>query len=131
MNQVQHIVISHTGANPNTSLERIAHAHSRHGYPGIAYQFVVARDGQVFRTSQLEEVAQPDQLWSEQGVNVALTGNFTSEAPPLQQLDAAGRLCAWLVHNLGLRPESIIGLGDLTPTDSPGDTFTPAPSGVN
>ncbi len=127
MSQLQHIVISHTAANPNTSLERIAQAHSRHGYPGIAYNFVVARDGQVFRTSQLEEVAQPNQVWSEQGVNIGLLGNFSSEPPPLPQLDATGRLCAWLAHNLGLRPESIVGLGDLIPTDSPGDTFYAGP----
>jgi len=127
MSQLQHIVISHTGANPNLNLERIAQAHSRHGYPGIAYNFVVARDGQIFRTSQLEEVAQPNQVWSEQGVNIGLLGNFSSESPPVPQLDATGRLCAWLTHNLGLRPESIIGLGDLIPTDSPGDTFYAGP----
>lgn len=128
MNQVHHIVISHTGANPNLSLERIAIAHSRHGYPGIAYHFVVARDGQIFRTSQLEEVAQPDQRWSEQGINIALLGNFSTDAPPVAQLDATGRLCAWLTHNLGLRPESIVGLGDLIATDSPGDTFYAGPT---
>ncbi|MCB0105478.1 MAG: N-acetylmuramoyl-L-alanine amidase, partial [Caldilineaceae bacterium] len=128
MSQVQHIVISHTGANPHVGLDRIARTHARHGYPGIVYQFVVARDGQVFRTSQLEEVAQPDQIWSEQGVNIALLGNFSTEAPPVAQLDATGRLCAWLAHNLGLRPESIIGLGDLIATDSPGDTFYAGPT---
>lgn len=123
MSQVRHIVISHTGANPNTSLERIALAHTHHGYPGIAYNFAVTRDGQVLRTSQLEEVVQPDQPWSEQGVNIVLAGNFSRESPPLPQLEATGRLCTWLAQNLGLRPEQIIGLGDLIPTDSPGDTF--------
>ena len=127
MSQVRYIVISHTAANPNLSLERIAQAHLQHGYPGIAYHFVVTRGGDVFRVSQLEEVAQPDQPWSEQGVNVCLTGNFRNEAPPLPQLDATGRLCAWLAHNLGLAPETIVGLGELLPTDSPGDTFYVGP----
>lgn len=128
MSQIRHIVISHTAANPNLSLERIAQTHLHHGYPGIAYQFIVTRNGDVFRVSQLEEVAQPDQLWSEQGVNVCLTGNFRMEAPPLPQLDAAGRLCAWLAHNLGLAPDTIIGLGELLRTDSPGDTFYVGPA---
>ncbi len=127
MSQIHHIVISHTGANPHTKLSRIAQAHVRYGYPGMVYNFVVARDGQIVRTSQLEEVAQPTQIWSEQGVNIALAGNFSSEPPPLQQLDATGRLCAWLAHHLGLSPDSIIGLGDLIPTDSPGDTFYAGP----
>ena len=128
MSQVRYIVISHTAANPNLSLERIAQTHTQHGYPGIVYNFVVARDGQVFRVSQLEEVAQPDQPWSEQGVNICLAGNFTMEPPPLPQLDATGRLCAWLAHNLGLTPATIVGLGDLTKSSSPGDTFYVGPT---
>ena len=128
MSQIQQIVISHTGANPNLSLERIAQTHLQHGYPGIAYQFVVTRNGDVFRVSQLEEVAQPNQPWSEAGVNVCLTGNFRTAAPPLPQLDATGRLCAWLAHNLGLSPDNIVGLGELLQTDSPGDTFYAGPT---
>lgn len=128
MSQIRHIVISHTAANPNLNLERIAQAHLQHGYPGLAYQFVVTRSGDVLRVSQLEEVAQPDQVWSEQGVNVCLAGNFRMEAPPLPQLDATGRLCAWLAHNLGLTPDNIIGLGELLQTDSPGDTFYVGPT---
>lgn len=128
MSQVRYLVISHTGASPNLSLERIAQAHTQHGYPGIVYHFVVARDGQVFRVSQLEEVAQPDQLWSEQGVNICLAGNFSIQPPPLPQLDATGRLCAWLAHNLGVAPEQIVGLSDLTQSTSPGDTFYAGPA---
>jgi len=127
MSQIRHIVISHTAANPNLSLERIAQAHLQHGYPGIAYHFIVTRGGEVLRVSQLEEVAQPDQPWSEQGVNVCLAGNFRQEAPPLPQLDATGRLCAWLAHNLGLTPDTIVGLGELLQSDSPGDTFYTGP----
>ncbi|MEZ4737522.1 MAG: N-acetylmuramoyl-L-alanine amidase [Caldilineaceae bacterium] len=128
MSQIRHIVISHTAANPNLSLERIAQAHLQHGYPGIAYHFMVTRTGEVLRVSQLEEVAQPDQPWSEQGVNICLAGNFRQEAPPLPQLEATGRLCAWLAHNLGLSPEMIVGLGELLQSDSPGDTFYSGPA---
>ncbi|MBX3014925.1 MAG: N-acetylmuramoyl-L-alanine amidase [Caldilineaceae bacterium] len=128
MSQIRSIVISHTAAHPNLSLERIAQTHLQHGYPGIVYQFVVTRSGEIFRVSQLEEVAQPDQVWSEQGVNVCLTGNFRTEAPPLPQLEATGRLCAWLAHNLGLSPDMIQGLGELLRTDSPGDTFYRGPT---
>lgn len=128
MSQVRYIVISHTAAHPNLSLERIAQTHLQHGYPGIAYHFIVTRGGEILRVSQLEEVAQPDQPWSEQGVNVCLAGNFRLEAPPLPQLDATGRLCAWLAHNLGLTPDTIIGLGELLKTDSPGDTFYAGPA---
>jgi N-acetyl-anhydromuramyl-L-alanine amidase AmpD len=123
LNQIRLIVISHTGANPRVSLQRIAETHIQHGYPGIVYDFVVDCDGQVFKVSNLEEVAQPDQKWSEQGVNVCLAGNFTALPPPLAQLDATGRLCAWLAQNLGLAPDSIVGLGELSKSESPGESF--------
>jgi N-acetyl-anhydromuramyl-L-alanine amidase AmpD len=123
LSQIKHLVISSTGANPRLSLERIARAHIAAGYPGIAYDFVVDASGQVFRTCELENVAQPDQRWSEQGVNIALAGNFSGSMPALPQLDATGRLCAWLAQNLGLAPEAIVGLGELTQSDNPGPSF--------
>lgn len=121
--QVKYLVICATGANPRLSLDRIAQVHIGAGYPGIAYDFVVDASGQVFRTSELEAVAQPDQVWSEQGVNIALAGNFSAAMPSLPQIDAAGRLCSWLAQNLGLGPEAIVGLGELTRSDNPGAPF--------
>lgn len=128
LNQIRQIVISHTGANPRVGLDRIAETHVQYGYPGIAYQFVVDGTGQVFKVSNLEDVAQPDQGWSEQGVNICLAGNFTVQAPPLAQLDATGRLCAWLAQNLGLAADGIVGLGELTKSESPGETFYKGPA---
>jgi N-acetyl-anhydromuramyl-L-alanine amidase AmpD len=123
LNQVKYIIVNHTGAHPQLSLDRIARAHIKRGYPGIAYDFVVDASGEIFKTTELEDVAQPDQVWSEQGVNICLTGNFHQDTPPLPQLDAAGRLCAWLAQNLGLTAEAIVGLGELLASDSPGETF--------
>jgi N-acetyl-anhydromuramyl-L-alanine amidase AmpD len=123
LNQIKYIVVNHTGAHPQLSLDRVARAHIKRGYPGIAYDFVVDLSGEIFKTTELEDVAQPDQVWSEQGVNICLTGNFHQTTPPLPQLDAAGRLCAWLAQNLGLTADAIIGLGELIASDSPGETF--------
>ena len=128
MNQIRYVVISHTGAHPRLSLDRIAETHIQYGYPGIVYDFVVDSNGQVFKVTNLEEVAQPDQVWSEQGVNICLTGNFSVTAPPLAQLDATGRLCAWLAQNLGLAPESIVGMSELSKSESPGDSFYRGPT---
>jgi N-acetyl-anhydromuramyl-L-alanine amidase AmpD len=123
LNQIQYLVLSQTGAHPWLNLERIARSHIAHGYPGIVYDFFVDPTGQVYRVSELEDMAQPDQVWSEQGVNIGLAGNFSVEPPPLPQLEATGRLCAWLAQNLGLSPEAIVGLGELTRSDNPGATF--------
>jgi N-acetyl-anhydromuramyl-L-alanine amidase AmpD len=128
LGQIRYIVISHTGGNPQITLERIARAHIAAGYPGIAYDFVVDGTGQVFRVGEMENVAQPDEVWSEQGVNVALAGNFSASTPALAQIDATGRLCAWLAQNLGLGPEAIVGLGELSKSDNPGPLFYRGPT---
>src|SRR5690606_36365897 len=49
-------------------------------------------------------------------------------APALAQLDATGRLCTWLAQNLGLAPESIVGMSELTKSESPGDSFYRGPA---
>lgn len=123
LNQIRYIVVNHTGAHPLLSLERVARAHIKRGYPGIAYDFVIDAAGEVLKVKEIEDVAQPDKVWSEQGVNICLAGNFASSAPPLTQLDAAGRLCAWLAQNMGLTADAIVGLGELTASESPGETF--------
>lgn len=128
LNQIKYIVVSHTAAHPQLSLDRIARAHIRRGYPGIAYDFIVDATGQILKVTELEDVAQPDQVWSEQGVNICLAGNFNQGPPPLPQLDAAGRLCAWLAQNLGMTADSIVGLGELIRSESPGETFYHGPT---
>lgn len=123
LNQIRYIVVNHTGAHPLLSLDRVARAHIKRGYPGIVYDFMIDAAGEILKVKDMEDVAQPDKVWSEQGVNVCLAGRFDVAAPPLAQLDAASRLCAWLAQNMGLTAEAIVGLGELIPSDSPGETF--------
>ncbi len=127
LDQVRYLVISHTGVDPRVRLDAVAQSHLRHGYPGIAYDFVIDQAGQILRVSQLEEVAEPRQPWSLQGVNIGLLGNFSHDPPPLAQIEAASRLCAWLAQNLALTPDAIVGLGELTRGESPGRTFYQGP----
>ena len=131
LDQIRYLVISHTAVEPRVSLHRIAAAHVRGGYPGIVYDFMVDQSGHIFKTSDLEDVAAPQQPWSIQGVNVGLAGNFGRTLPSPAQLDATGRLCAWLARNLGLDSDAIVGLGALVRSESPGRTFYHGPSWQN
>ena len=123
MDQIEYLVVSHTAANPSVRLHHIAQTHIRYGYPGIVYDFVIDASGQVFKVSDLHDVAQPQALWSERGVNICLVGDFSEQPPPIHQLDAASRLCAWLAQNLSISAESVVGLGEVTGGRSPGETF--------
>lgn len=127
LDQIQFLIVSHTGATPQLGLDLIAQTHIQSGYPGIAYTFVIDQSGQIFKVSALEEVAQPDQGWSSEGVNICFAGDFNVDPPSMLQLDAAGRLCAWLTQNLDLSTDSIFGLGELTSGSSPGLTFYYSP----
>ena len=123
LDQIEFLVLSHTAANPNVRLQHIAQTHIRYGYPGIVYDFVVDASGQVFKVSDLHDVAQPQEAWSERGVNICLVGDFSEEPPPIHQLDATSRLCAWLAQSLGVSANSVVGLGEVTGGTSPGETF--------
>lgn len=123
LDQIEFLVLSHTAANPSVRLSHIARTHIRYGYPGIVYDFVVDSSGQVFKVSDLHDVAQPQERWSERGVNICLVGDFSDRPPPIHQLDATSRLCAWLAQNLGVSADSVVGLGEVTGGTSPGETF--------
>ncbi len=100
LDRIRYLVISHTGANARISLDHVAQAHVNRGFPGIVYDYLIDAGGQVYKVTELEDVAEPSQEWSAAGVNICLTGDFRKTPPPLSQLDAAGRLCAWLARNL-------------------------------
>lgn len=123
LEQIEYLVLSHTAANPNVRLSHIARTHIRYGYPGIVYDFVIDSAGQVFKVSDLHDVAQPQEAWSERGVNICLVGDFSELPPPIHQLEATSRLCAWLAQNLGIPADKVVGLGEVTGGRSPGETF--------
>ncbi|MCB0071939.1 MAG: N-acetylmuramoyl-L-alanine amidase, partial [Caldilineaceae bacterium] len=123
MDRIKYLVISHTGGKAYIGLDKIAQTHIGRGYPGIVYDYVIDPGGQIFKVTEVEDVAEPGQTWSVAGVNICLTGDFRKAPPPLTQLEATSRLCAWLARNLSLGPDAIVGLGELTRSGSPGRTF--------
>jgi hypothetical protein len=53
-----------------------------------------------------------------------VAGKFCFDTPHVPHLEETGRLCAWLAQNLGLAPEYIFGMSELTKRgDSPGASF--------
>jgi N-acetyl-anhydromuramyl-L-alanine amidase AmpD len=128
LSQIRYMVINHTGAPPIVPLEVIAQAHVDRDYPGIAYDYFVDKDGNVFQVSRLDEVVKVEADWSGGGVNICLEGNFNESPPSTAQLEGTAKLCAWLAEKLELSPYSIVGLRELLNTSSPGDTFLAGPN---
>jgi hypothetical protein len=53
LNQIRYVVIHQSGSHPRLGLERIAQAHIRRGYPGIAYDYVVDVAGEIWKVNRI------------------------------------------------------------------------------
>jgi N-acetyl-anhydromuramyl-L-alanine amidase AmpD len=119
VSQIKFIVINHTAVDPSVPAERIAQAHQRH-WGAILYQYLVTAEGNILQTSGLDEAVALDQPWIAQGVNIAVAGNFATEAPSEAQIKATAELCAWLMQEYKLPTENVKGASEHIATQSPG-----------
>ena len=99
--------------------ERIAQAHQRR-WGAILYQYLVTAEGNILQTNGLDEVVDLDQPWIAQGVNIAVAGNFATEAPSEAQIKATAALCAWLMQEYKIPSENVKGASEYIATQSPG-----------
>lgn len=121
LGDIRQIVIHHTATSPTITPQRLAEYQVRTlNKPGIAYHFVVAADGTIYQTNRLETVSDHAFGRNAESVGVCFPGNFTRQIPTAAQLEAGGRLCAWLLNTLRLPAQSIVGLGEFVNTQSPG-----------
>ncbi len=118
---ISQIVIHHTATSPSVTPDRLARYQvEKQEKAGIIYHFVVAADGIIYQTNRLETVSLHAYGQSESSIGICFPGNFTNAIPPAAQLEAGGRLCAWLVSALRLPGSAILGLSELARTQSPG-----------
>ncbi len=121
--QIKRVVVHHTVTAPDVAPDRIAQSQVNGGKPGVTYHFLVAGNGTIYWTQSLETVT--DQTLqptiNAEAVGVALAGNFTSVAPPDEQLAAASQLIAWLLNALTLPTGAVAGRSEFDKTvGSPG-----------
>ncbi len=121
LGEIKRIVIHHTATPPTITPKRIAEYQvNRLDKPGITYHFVVAADGIIYQTSALETVSDHAFSQNQSSVGVCFTGNFTKAIPTAAQLQAGGKLCAWLIGLLRLSAGDVVGISELVNTQSPG-----------
>lgn len=116
---IRRLIVHHTG-NVATPLE-FAQSSVRQGKAGINYHFLVAEDGAIAWVQSLESVlstcTRPEN--NADSIALALVGDFNLTPPSPAQLDAAARLLAWLLVDLKLGAEAVIGRIELGETTSP------------
>jgi N-acetyl-anhydromuramyl-L-alanine amidase AmpD len=121
LSDINRIVIHHTATSPTVTAQSLAnYMVNTMDKPAIAYHFFIAADGRIYQTSDLQTVTDHAHDRNQDSVGICFAGNFTSDVPPVAQLEAGARLCAWLLDQLHLTSDVIVGLGEFAETQSPG-----------
>ena len=112
---IQRVVVHHTVTRDDVTPQRIAEAHVGQDKPGIKYHFLLTGDGAIYWTQPLEAVVEQTRVSAvnDDGVAVALAGNFTEAVPTAAQMDSAARLIVWLLSTLQLSSEAVWGRNEL------------------
>ncbi|GEM_PF-634363 len=116
--EIKYLVIHHSGVSPEVGPEEIAKAHIKR-WPGIMYHYFIAQDGTIYQTNPLEEIVD-DKPWFREGIQVCFAGDFSKSIPTEKQILSGAKLLASLIQKYKLAPNSIVGIGELAPTSSPG-----------
>ena len=126
LQDIHSIVIHQTGTSPDTPPRALAQVQIiRQEAPGITYHFLIHGNGDIYWTQSLEQVLHNTLHYetSAKGVAIALAGDFSDEAPSPAQLTAAADVIAWLVSDLGLGIEDVVGRSELEQVLSPGSQW--------
>lgn len=118
--QTTHLIIHHAAAESATA-EGIHAYHLSLGWAGIAYHFLVRKDGSVYAGRPIDKQGGHTVGMNHSSIGICFEGNFDIEYMTETQLEAGQELIAYIV---GLYPSIIITRhGDFNATACPGKNF--------
>lgn len=121
---IQYLTISHSAVSPQVTAAQIADFHVKHmDWPGIGYHFYVDGAGRVLKTQELSTVCFHVQERDPLSVAIGIAGNFTEGVPSPAQLDGTAHVIAWLLQELDLPLDAVVGKSELVDTQSPGQQW--------
>lgn len=125
----RYIVIHHS-ATAAGSVKGFDEYHTKQGFGGIAYHYVIGngkgmKDGEVAETfrwqQQISGTHSTVNAWKHNifGIGICLVGNFEKAAPTRKQLDALEKLVAELSQKYHIQSENIITHRDVPYDNDP------------
>ena len=126
LSQITHLCIHHSATAGTIPLENVAKYHvEERGWAGIGYHFYVKPDGTIYQTNHLETVSFHVTQNNDYSVGVCVSGDFTYAPPPDKQVDAAAHLVAWLMQELSVSDQNVLGHKEFPNNDTscPGETW--------
>jgi len=127
--QIRFLVLHHTGSDdPAITPQELAELHvkdPKHQWPGIGFHYFISADGTIYQTNRLETVCYHVVNNNPTSVGIVLSGRFSDAMPTAAQIESAAGLVAWLLQELRLPPESVVGHREFADqqTDCPGSTW--------
>jgi hypothetical protein len=128
LDQITHIAVHHSATPASITPWRVAeyHVYSKsHQWPGMGYHFYIGPDGTIYHTQDMKLISWHVYKNNSYSVGVCLAGHFTNTIPPQAQLEAAARLIAWLMQELRIPLEHVLGHKDfpMNTTSCPGEQW--------
>lgn len=123
---ITHICIHHSAVAGTVPVEHVAKYHvETQDWPGIGYHYYVKPDGVIYQTQRLETVSYHVNHNNEYSLGICVSGTFTYAPPPQIQIDAAAQLTAWLMQELVIPEQNILGHKEFPQNDTscPGETW--------
>ncbi len=122
ISQINRIIVHHTAAAPTVGVDAIAtYQVKQRGYAAVSYHFFIGANGVTLQTNPLTAVTtQTVESHNLGAIGIGFAGNFSEAPPPAVQIEAGARLIAWLLRQLRLPIEAVVGQKELMPTQSPG-----------
>jgi len=127
---ITHLCIHHSAVAGTVPVEHVAKYHvETQDWPGIGYHYYVKPDGAIYQTQRLETVSYHVNHNNDYSVGICVSGTFTYATPPQIQIDAAAHLCAWLMQELAITEQNILGHKEFPRNDTscPGETWLKQP----
>ncbi len=108
--EITHIVVHSTASPANVSAERIADYHVQTmGWPGIGYHFIIGPSGAIEQTNPLEAASFHTSGAEDFSIGIAFAGSFDDAIPTPEQIESGARLIAWLMAELNIPIEQVMG----------------------
>jgi len=118
---VRYIVIHHTDSLPTATPQEIHAWHTKRGWAGCGYHYLVYSDGTVYIARPSSWVPACVQGFNRQSLCVAAVGQFNDYPPSESHLRTLARLVARLRREY---PQAeLVRHKDLNPTTCPGNAF--------
>jgi N-acetyl-anhydromuramyl-L-alanine amidase AmpD len=121
LDEITTLVVHHSAVPPSVGPQRIAEYHvDSLDWPGIGYHFLVSEDGVLYQVNPLQTISYHAVQANPIGVGICFLGNFTNRVPPAVQLCAGAHLIAWLMQELDIQLDEVVGHKEVLTTQCPG-----------